>query len=274
MLLSPSSFRPPWGNNSLTAARFLFLLLIGVRLIFATTYPDVDLHKVFEDPRRDQDRRSSSHHPSRPPYDPSHPVHGEDLQSVFDKVATVRSNDDPHHHPHSPVPEEDHISPLRRVGNLKDLPHLFAHEAYMTNPQSGMERQVATFFYWVGLEYTPDEHHDDDHDSAIPPENPGFTDAKWISPWHEIPLEADREVFHFVCEIPRGTTAKMEINKDIYGNPILQDFKVDARGNLGGLSAEFGGAGAGRGRSTRISRQVGGRSSVGSSFTKLLRPTG
>lgn len=51
-----------------------------------------------------------------------------------------------------------------------------------------------------------------------------------ISPWHEIPFDAGKnqegvETFHFVCEIARGTTAKMEINKEYTYNPIAQDTK-------------------------------------------------
>jgi inorganic pyrophosphatase len=46
-----------------------------------------------------------------------------------------------------------------------------------------------------------------------------------ISPWHDIPLKpAGRAVgeYTFVCEIPRGTTPKMEINKETEYNPIVQ----------------------------------------------------
>jgi inorganic pyrophosphatase len=55
-------------------------------------------------------------------------------------------------------------------------------------------------------------------------------DNKEISPWHDIPLIAgtDREgdkLFHFVCEIPKGTVAKMEIHKSFEWNPIVQDTK-------------------------------------------------
>lgn len=50
-----------------------------------------------------------------------------------------------------------------------------------------------------------------------------------ISPWHDIPMlagEEDGEKFlHFVCEIPKGTTAKFEINKEAENNPIIQDTK-------------------------------------------------
>lgn len=54
-----------------------------------------------------------------------------------------------------------------------------------------------------------------------------FTSAgKRFSPWHDIPLRTDRtNVFNFVCEIPRGATAKMEINKETESNPIIQDVK-------------------------------------------------
>jgi len=51
-----------------------------------------------------------------------------------------------------------------------------------------------------------------------------------ISPWHDIPLRApDAEdgtkLYNFVAEIPRGTAEKMEINKGVGSNPIMQDVK-------------------------------------------------
>jgi hypothetical protein len=38
----------------------------------------------------------------------------------------------------------------------------------------------------------------------------GATD-KTISCWHEIPLWAGEEELHFICEIPKETSAKMEV---------------------------------------------------------------
>jgi inorganic pyrophosphatase len=48
-----------------------------------------------------------------------------------------------------------------------------------------------------------------------------------MSFWHDLPLQPPREkdMYHFVCEIPKGTTAKMEINKEAEFNPIIQDTK-------------------------------------------------
>lgn len=55
-------------------------------------------------------------------------------------------------------------------------------------------------------------------------------DGHRISPWHEVPFSAGtsssgERLLHFVCEIPRGTTAKMEIQKVQQLNPIMQDTK-------------------------------------------------
>jgi inorganic pyrophosphatase len=56
-------------------------------------------------------------------------------------------------------------------------------------------------------------------------------DGKRISPWHDIPVYAGedastgRKTLHFICEIPKGTTAKMEVNKEHEFNPIAQDLK-------------------------------------------------
>lgn len=50
-----------------------------------------------------------------------------------------------------------------------------------------------------------------------------------ISPWHDIQLVSSVEngipLFHFLCEIPKGTSRKMEMNKTIPNNPIVQDTK-------------------------------------------------
>merc|ERR1719253_1062057 len=57
-----------------------------------------------------------------------------------------------------------------------------------------------------------------------------FTDdsgAK-ISPWHDIPLQpdgADKDVFNMVTEIPKMTTAKMEVATKEENSPIMQDEK-------------------------------------------------
>jgi len=48
-----------------------------------------------------------------------------------------------------------------------------------------------------------------------------------ISPFHDIPLWAgkDKAIANFVLEIPKGTQAKLEINKSEPLNPIKQDVK-------------------------------------------------
>ena len=59
-------------------------------------------------------------------------------------------------------------------------------------------------------------------------------DGKRISPWHDLPIfplsDGSREgkyLVTFVNEIPRGTTAKMEIATKETGNPIKQDVKKE-----------------------------------------------
>lgn len=51
--------------------------------------------------------------------------------------------------------------------------------------------------------------------------------GKVVSPWHDIPLRAsgNSNLFNFVVEIPMYSTAKMEVMKDVAGNPIMQDTK-------------------------------------------------
>jgi len=50
-----------------------------------------------------------------------------------------------------------------------------------------------------------------------------------ISPWHDIELEGKRQgEFNFVCEVPKITKAKMEIDTKSTNNPIVQDTKKGA----------------------------------------------
>jgi len=48
-----------------------------------------------------------------------------------------------------------------------------------------------------------------------------------VSPWHGVDLFADEaaSLYNFVVEIPMHSTAKMEVMKDVPGNPIMQDTK-------------------------------------------------
>lgn len=48
-----------------------------------------------------------------------------------------------------------------------------------------------------------------------------------VSPWHDVPFESSEGLLSFVCEIPLGTTEKMEIHKSIEHNPIVQDVFKD-----------------------------------------------
>uniref|UniRef100_A0A383VA06 inorganic diphosphatase n=1 Tax=Tetradesmus obliquus TaxID=3088 RepID=A0A383VA06_TETOB len=48
---------------------------------------------------------------------------------------------------------------------------------------------------------------------------------KVISCWHEIPLWAGEDELHFICEIPKETSAKMEVATDEPSLPIKQDTK-------------------------------------------------
>lgn len=49
--------------------------------------------------------------------------------------------------------------------------------------------------------------------------------SKVVSPWHEIPLFAGDGDLHYICEIPKETSAKMEVATDEEGTPIKQDVK-------------------------------------------------
>ncbi|XP_059313845.1 soluble inorganic pyrophosphatase 6, chloroplastic-like [Lycium ferocissimum] len=49
--------------------------------------------------------------------------------------------------------------------------------------------------------------------------------GKKISPWHDIPLHLGDGVFNFVVEIPKESSAKMEVATDEQHTPIKQDTK-------------------------------------------------
>lgn len=47
-----------------------------------------------------------------------------------------------------------------------------------------------------------------------------------ISPWHDIPLYSKKKnIYNFICEIPKWTRKKFEINTNKKYNPIKQDIK-------------------------------------------------
>ncbi|XP_010546358.1 PREDICTED: soluble inorganic pyrophosphatase 6, chloroplastic-like [Tarenaya hassleriana] len=49
--------------------------------------------------------------------------------------------------------------------------------------------------------------------------------GKKVSPWHDIPLHLGDGVFNFIVEIPKETSAKMEVATDEPSTPIKQDTK-------------------------------------------------
>lgn len=49
--------------------------------------------------------------------------------------------------------------------------------------------------------------------------------GKKVSPWHDIPLQLGTDVFNFIVEIPKESSAKMEVATDEPFTPIKQDTK-------------------------------------------------
>ncbi|KAI4299208.1 hypothetical protein L6164_032688 [Bauhinia variegata] len=49
--------------------------------------------------------------------------------------------------------------------------------------------------------------------------------GKKVSPWHDIPLQLGDGVFNFIVEIPKESSAKMEVATDEAHTPIKQDTK-------------------------------------------------
>lgn len=50
-----------------------------------------------------------------------------------------------------------------------------------------------------------------------------FVGGKQHSFWHDIPLQDGDDVFHFVCEMPMGDTAKREVSHTEAFNPIVHE---------------------------------------------------
>lgn len=52
-------------------------------------------------------------------------------------------------------------------------------------------------------------------------------EGRKISPWHDLPLSSNigPNIFTFINEVPKGSKAKFEINKEAVLNPIIQDVK-------------------------------------------------
>lgn len=47
-----------------------------------------------------------------------------------------------------------------------------------------------------------------------------------VSPWHDVPLESGNGTYNFICEIPKETSAKMEVAtvSSIPGSPIARSY--------------------------------------------------
>jgi inorganic pyrophosphatase len=54
---------------------------------------------------------------------------------------------------------------------------------------------------------------------------PAAAASSQVSPWHDIPLKAGDGLYNFICEIPKETSAKMEVATDESSTPIKQDTK-------------------------------------------------
>lgn len=44
-----------------------------------------------------------------------------------------------------------------------------------------------------------------------------------ISIWNDVPLQPQESLYHFVCEVPKGTRQKMEVQTQLAFHPIKQD---------------------------------------------------
>lgn len=55
--------------------------------------------------------------------------------------------------------------------------------------------------------------------------NGGYLCCFKVSPWHDIPLHTGDGAFNFIVEIPKESSAKMEVATDEVFTPIKQDTK-------------------------------------------------
>ena len=64
--------------------------------------------------------------------------------------------------------------------------------------------------------------------SPPPPHHPPLTTGQPASWWHDIPLRNADGTLNFICEIPKESSAKMEVSTQEKLNPIKQDIKKGA----------------------------------------------
>ena len=50
-------------------------------------------------------------------------------------------------------------------------------------------------------------------------------DGMTVSPWHSVPYQQPNGLYTYINEIPKATTAKMEVSTKVELNPIKQDMK-------------------------------------------------
>jgi len=63
-------------------------------------------------------------------------------------------------------------------------------------------------------------------DASTPQLVDGGAGAAKVSPWHHVKLSGEAaDSFNMIVEIPRGTTSKLEVQKEVAGNPIMHDTK-------------------------------------------------
>jgi len=112
-----------------------------------------------------------------------------------------------------------------RVGNSVDAILAWLHEAgYIATPSTGRLSKEQ-----VGCSVSVPEHKEVGtlHQAGY---KFHYTNGEeQVSAWHALPLVADaqRQIYNFVNEIPKLTRAKMELNKEEPGNPIMQDKNKD-----------------------------------------------
>jgi sulfate adenylyltransferase len=113
-----------------------------------------------------------------------------------------------------------HASVTVAVDQILDYLH---EEGYIAHPDTGRHEQQHFTCAAVPEHKEEGKMHQEGYKFYYTNKN------EQVSAWHSLPLYADEKegTFNFVNEIPKLTRAKMELNKEEPGNPIMQDTNKD-----------------------------------------------
>ncbi|XP_010941987.1 soluble inorganic pyrophosphatase 6, chloroplastic isoform X1 [Elaeis guineensis] len=103
----------------------------------------------------------------------------------------------------------------------------WTHRAFFPNRRVAAPLRCRRHFLAPAALHKPDFQIKEEGQSETLDYRVFFLDGsgKKISPWHDVPLHLGDGVFNFIVEIPKDTSAKMEVATDEPYTPIKQDTK-------------------------------------------------